>query len=564
MKRRILSFIVAVAAIQCVNADTVSWANVGTSCFRTNTYGKGEYPNLTRIVMMMHPDSVNCYVTNPEDFKATLNGESVTPVLLNKDSDGNAKEFHFMLTNIREGDNIFSYQRRVRYVNNVDAPGETRYTLSKSETANITIKISPITTLESADQIKDAAFSSHSEIIRYLNDRGPGEYDFLLGRYGFDLNERYNRFYRDLQTPITPYVVDEDGRVVEYCTNLKATNLYQDEDVSFSVSIDKPVTKPGKYWIVFPTSGNFRYLMASGSSNNSHHFSNIKIGPYIVREKSEGSEPATAVPVVVWDSPEVFTSDHRPDSIYLRVTNAGTLSCHNNGEATNSYGTTVSHNDNPVVVTKMVSNGSDAVSIPLPAGWYTGEGDYTLSIADPSKIFEAYTPDGDMMDFSDINLELNFTVNAPTLPGSLDFYVRSDEPSYYAIGRDETLNVRLMHADQALGMKIYVRWTPVLLSRAAVADDEDGFVEHQGDVTISSAGRLDYYTTRGDVMSEVKSIQFVGSDDVSTGVDTARFYAIPVQEGIYDLKGIRVENASSPGLYIQRFSDGSVQKIIVR
>ena len=168
------------------------------------------------------------------------------------------------------------------------------------------------------------------------------------------------------------------------------------------------------------------------------------------------------------------------------------------------------------------------------------------------------------MDFSDINLELNFTVNAPTLPGSLDFYVRSDEPSYYEIGRDETLNVRLMHADQALGMKIYVRWTPVLLSRAAVADDEDGFVEHQGDLTISSAGRLDYYTTRGDVTSEVKSIQFVGSDDVSTGVDTARFYAIPVQEGIYDLKGIRVENASSPGLYIQRFSDGSVQKIIVR
>ncbi|MDE6801975.1 MAG: hypothetical protein K2J06_04325, partial [Muribaculaceae bacterium] len=115
-------------------------------------------------------------------------------------------------------------------------------------------------------------------------------------------------------------------------------------------------------------------------------------------------------------------------------------------------------------------------------------------------------------------------------------------------------------------LKIFVKWTPEGSSSHIAAKAAEGFSEHDGDMEISSPGELEYYTTRGSVTSPVKTISFTraNADDTNTGIDTPEILNIPLEEGLYNLSGIRVSQTPSPGLYIRRNTDGTTRKVIVR
>ncbi len=561
-KKLLLSLLFGCAAIGAT-AETTAWGYLGTSILRTNIFGKGEYESFERVIVKMHPDSIGCYITDASAFNAEYNGEPIAPIPLFKDENGYAREFMFVIENFNEGENILRFQRRLPYINKNSENLETRYTATTSSIHTIRFRVTEHTTLESADAIKDAALASHKEVITYPWGNEPGEYDYLLGDYGFSLNNRYNRYYREVDDQIKPYVIDADGNTVAYCANkINRSNVYLDEDVTFHITINSPITTPGEYWIVYPSAGNYRYY--TGTSNNLHHFSNFKIGPYIVKESSDNI-PEADEPEIEWLSPSEFTSDFLPDSIYFNVSNAAVIGRHTNGKSVDVYGIHITYQGQDLNIGSIMTSGKNGIAVALPAGWYRGAGEYTLSITRPADILEAMSIDGSRMKFSeDEPIETTFTVADPTLPESLDFYVRSACATSYEIAEDETVNVRLMHPDQNLGMKIYVKWTGEQPSQQIMAKGAEEFQEHDGDLEVSSPGRLDYYTSRGGVTSPVKTINFIRTDDTTTGVETLELLSIPTEEGLYNLSGIRVGENPQPGLYIRRLSDGTARKVIVR
>ena len=444
-------------------AQTTTWNGVN-AWLRLNVFTRGEYPQLNNITIKMHPDSIDCYFTDIKAFNSKLNGEDVTPITYYKDENGYVKEFYFPLENLVKGENKFTYKRQVPYINKSDETQQIRLSHSTSTTYYIYINITPYTTFASADAISEEGLESHSKIVTYPFGNEPGEYNYLLGEYAFNLNNRYNRYNRDLDEQIRPYVMDGDGNFVAFCTNrIDRSQTYKDSDVTFHVGIDQPITTPGEYWIVYPSSGIYRYLTSAGS-NNFLHFSNFKIGPYIIKERTTGT-PLSVEAQYEWLDEPTFSSDHLPDSLHLMITNAKTLGCHKTRPAQNTFKTIISFSDIDLPVANIATSGLQTFAIALPNGWYQGTGEYKLTIDSPADIFEGFAADGAPIAFSnDEPLSTTFTVSDPELPEALDFYVRSAGATDYEIADGESVNVRLMHGDQALGLKIFVRWTPETVS----------------------------------------------------------------------------------------------------
>ncbi len=509
-------------------------------------------------------DSIDNYMVDPvTDFEAKLNGNPVTVIPLDRSEFG-YKRCMLLLDSYVEGENSVTIQDRIRYVNK-NNPDVVKYTVASRSTRTYKMNVNKYTTIESADAIKESFIPPHEEIVRYPLGNGPGEYSCLHGDYAIDL-DTYDLFFRELTSPIKPYVIDENDNLICYCTNkIDRTGVLRDTSTKFQVSIDTPITAPGTYYIIFPTAGNFRFFHPTGKYYNAYHFGNFKIGPYVVTGLGNEELPEVAAEVK-WQSPLEFQTDHLPDTISLQITNAATTGIHKN--SANSYSTTISCGDNQTAVTSMFASDGDRINIVLPAGWYTGAGEYTLSLSSPSEIIEALADDGARLVFAEgQTVETAFTVSVPELPESLDFYVRSAGATAYEIADGETVNVRLMHADQSLGMKIFVRWTPEEAAAPIRAKAAAEFAEHDGDVEISTPGRLEYYSTRGGVTSPVKAINFTlaaGDDDTTTGVDTPEILSIPLEEGLYDLRGVLVGEHPAAGLYIRRLSDGTARKVIVR
>ncbi|MDE5608051.1 MAG: hypothetical protein K2I64_03860 [Muribaculaceae bacterium] len=559
-KKLLLSLLLGSVAIGA-SAETVAWVNIGSTGLRNNIYVRGEYSELRYMTIEFHTDSVDNYMVDPAtDFEAKLNDEPVTVIPLDKSEFG-YKRCMFLLDNYVQGENKMSIKTRIRYIN-LNFPDEIRYTSKSVSTTNYIMNVNKYTTPESADAFKESFIPNHEELIEYPLGNPPGEYDYLHGDYAIHF-QTYEMFYRDITTPTTPHVIDEDGNIVCNCTNkINRTSEFRDENMSFHVTINTPITTPGKYYIIFPTKGNFRFYNPVGKYYNAYHFSDFKIGPYIVTGNAEGDLPTTPAKIE-WTSGSKFESDHLPDSLSLTITNATSIGVHKNAE--NSYNTTLSADENQTNISVIATSGENKANIALPAGWYIGEGEYTLTINNPADIFEAMAADGTRIEFSnDEPISTTFTVADPELPEALDFYVRSADATAYEIADDETVNVRLMHGDQALGLRIFVKWTPEASSSHITTKAAEGFSEHDGDMEISSPGQLEYYTTRGSVTSPVKTISFTRADDTNTGIDTPEILNIPLEEGLYNLSGIRVSRTPGPGLYIRRNTDGTTRKVIVR
>lgn len=551
-------------------AETTTWRNVGSTPIRMSVFDRGEYTSLDRIIIKMDPNLDDCYFVDPADFNATLNGNLLeTPIALYKDDKGHAKQFIYIIDESKlrnEGEeNIFRINQRVKYINK-NNPEEILFTAtSNTSVVNIRFKITPYSTLESASSWT-APGKNHNELVTYLYDKPAGEdhtYDYLLGDFGFSLNNIYTGFWREIDTQIKPYVIDKAGNFITKCTdNSGRSSLYSDTDVTFKVIINQAITEPGEYYIVYPTAGVFRFRQTT--YNDCNHYANFKIGPYIVRESTGETTPAIRAQTE-WLSPGEFVSDQLPDSIYLKITNASVIARRNNGASTNYYQTHVTYNNNDSYVSSIIAH-DNIYAIALPSGWYKGVGQYTLTITKPADIFDAMSADSTPIEFSnDEPLQMTFTVNAPSLPEAVDFYVRPRETSTYALAEGETVNVRLMHADQALGLKIFVKWTPDANASEVMAKAPADFVEHNEDVEISSPGTLQYYSTRGGTTSATKTISIVRSNDVSTGLKAPEIMNnIPSEEGIYNLSGVRVSDTPAPGIYIRRLSDGTARKVIVR
>ena len=548
------------------NAETVSGVNIGSSMFRTKIFTLGEYSSLPYVIINFREDYPGCFIQDVSDFKATVDGVSIQAVPLDTDENGYARTVMFVLPGSKTIGQLstlrFSY--RVKYIDKNQETDEQLYTYPTDTYHNIRYQIADYSTFESIEKIQMSSQLPVSESIIYPFDNPPGEYDYLLGDYAIDFQNSFSKFLKEMNYTQQAFVINEAGETVQTCTiNNSRTGIYDDPDVSFSLRINQAITTPGKYWIVFPTKGAFRYHVDSsnGGYYNCYHIENLKVGPYIVRENSSAELPAVAADVN-WLNDKLVSSDMLPDTISGCLTNAEQLGAHAN--QLSSYDSYIVFGSDSTAVSKIVMSDGNRFNAPLPDSWYKGPGNYRLVIKSPNDIFESITPDGQLIRFPENEeLTFDFSVADPQLPEALDLYMRSASAATYEIGEGESLALRLMHSDQALGMKIFVKWTGDEPMHSDAATDSDGFAEHLGDLEISSPGRLDYYTVRGASTSSVKTISFVAKP--TAGVESPEIVsAIPAEEGLYDLRGIRVAANPPVGIYIRRLADGTTRKVIVR
>lgn len=546
-----------------VTCTLMSWAegfvkvNIGSLPLQRDIM-EGEYTTIECVNIYFQSDYVNCYFTDWSKVIPTINSEAVDVIALKKDENGYAHQLRIPINVLNEEMSSLRVPLNLKYINKDEENPEEK---SINSSTTIRFRYTEYSTPESADDFVREGLLRHVDNIKYPYNNPPGEYDALLGDYAIDLNSIYTHFYPNAKNSMyRPYVMNDEGKIIAYCTDCINRNyLANDNEVSFHVSIDKAITEPGTYWIVFVSDGDYRFYDSVGGYHNVRHLARMKVGPYIVKEHPNGELPTSEAQLTEWTA-ETFESDMLPTEVTGCLENAATLACHKN-DASN-YSTFVVYGTDSVAVTSLAVSDRNHFTAMLPSKWYKGVGDYKVVVTKPNDIFDALTSDGQRIVF-DEEISMPFTVKNPALPESLDFYVKSASGESYEIGEGETVSVRMMHENQALGMKIYVKWTGDEPMQSVMATDANGFAEHTGDVEISSPGRLEYYTTRGGVKSAVKAVSFVAKP--TAAIDSPEIISsIPTEEGLYDLRGVRVSGNPQTGIYIRRLSDGTARKVIVR
>lgn len=560
----ILALLLFGAGLLPISGETVSTVNIGSSMLKTNFFTRGTYSSFPFMEVYINPAYPNCYFSDLSDFNATYDGKAIEATPVCPDADGLCTKIMFILNETNPGKHTLNFDTRVKYVDKNNPSEDELYTNATNSRHGVQIWISEYTTIESLTQMQIPGQTPVAEVTSYLFDNPPGEYDYLFGDYAIRFSYPFTGFCREIGNISAPVVIDENGNVVEVCDNMiNRQTVFTDHDATFHVKLNRPITTPGKYWIVYPMHGALKYFVESstGGYNNLYHVMDLKDGPYVVKGLDDASvapEPAQ----LEWMNDCSIALDLVPDTLRLRVANASQLGCHKNDAG--NYGAYLVNGTDSVSVTGLNIVDGNVVCFPVPASWSGELGDYRLVVKTPDAVLKGFTSAGHPISFSEADeISFDFSVVTPQLPETVDLYVRSSSAEQYEIGEDEAVSLRLMHTDQNIGMKIFVRWTGEPAEFAKMSEDEDGFTEHNSDVEITSPGRLEYYTTRGTTRSDVKTITFVAKP--TSAVNEMEYIKhIPGEEGLYDLRGTRIPSNPTAGIYIRRFPDGTIRKVIVR
>ena len=560
-KSFLLSIFLAAGSLSSM-AEGFASVNIGNTTGLWRDILEGEYSRVAELKICFSNIYQNCYFTDYSQFTVTLNGTRLDPVASECDENGLPHALIFPLSQAKQGENTYTYTVNAQYVNKDEEDFQEKTVTYNEKEVNFTL--TDYSTFESADRFVRSDLPHHTEKTKFQFNNPPGEYNVLLGDYGFDFSDIYTQFYPSPNNrKFRPYVINNDGKLVCYCTEkINRDLIARDDNTSFHVSIDEPITAPGSYWIIFISEGDYRYYDTKNGYYNIRHLAKMKLGPYVVTGNVDGENPPTAAPVMTEWHKETFESDALPLTLTGGIENASAITCR---QATASnYSTNIVYGDTSTPVKEITISDTNKFSLSLPDNWYKGPGEYKAVITAPNDIFNAITNDGKIIRFADDQqIEMPFSVNEPTLPESLDFYVRSASSLNYEIADGETINVRLMHDDQALGMKIFVKWTGEQSTLRTMDTDSNGYLEHTEDIEIASPGRLEYYTTRGNSTSPVKTIIF--TPKATSAVESPEYVnSVPAEEGLYDLRGIRVNGIPLAGIYIRRNADGTTRKVIIR
>ena len=371
--------------------------------------------------------------------------------------------------------------------------------------------------------------------------------------------------------PTQAIVIKEDG------TEVDRFDITRESENTFSTFIDRPITDDGNYYIVYDFSGIMRVAFVNDTGYYPYHMAAIKVGPYIV--DSNSAEKFVCGRAVSQPLASTIYTDDLPSEWRVEVKNANhTFQAAGSDLSAVELRCTSASNtirvkpeirfENKEVVISLQELNEEILKQVSPAK------NYTLTIPEIFRFISGTTDNGETISFEDymaITTPYNLSVPAPA--ASLNAYVKhpADE---LELSEGEEISLKL-GTENTASHQIFFRWTPeestVFYNSRAAETDEDGFIEHTGDITIAGPGTLEYYTRLSNTTSEVKSIRVVAKEpdgedpDVSTGLNTIS--SNTCEEGAevyYRLDGTRATNLASPGIYICKSPSGTTRKVLVK
>ena len=417
----------------------------------------------------------------------------------------------------------------------------------------------------------------------------PGECDMIGGSYALMMVNPIAGLTHDYlsYTPDSRAAIDNIGWVEDESGNKITDAGFSYSGITLTLTPKKAITTPGTYYLIYPTDGCLEYYSTTtGAMAGRNHISHLKVGPYKVTESALSSTiPAHLSPVA---NPTYYT-DALPQAITVNVRNAANLeSADGNDEHstslsiqyTNTAGQIVSDfTSYPTTYTLDATN----IIISFPEDALKGAGRYTMRWTNNTgNALNGYTATRQKLDLTRGSTFSTSLVVAEPNPAVEDvsLYCKSDNAEELEIGEGEILNVRLNHKSTAVN--IYYRWTPdnapasTISGQAPMDESGDGFTVNSGDITISTPGKLEYYTLHSQTSSEIKTINFVAkptsavSEVTADNVSDATSSLTNALPGLYSLSGSRLSSdpentaAMGAGLYIKVTPDGKATKIIIR
>lgn len=415
-----------------------------------------------------------------------------------------------------------------------------------------------------------------------LSDPARGSSKKLYGKYEVrietvDLNVLPHSFTTDKNFDSTTslaqaIVIKEDG------TEVDRFDITIESESTFSTFIDRPITDDGKYYIIYDAPGAMRfYDMAKDNNPAPIHLAPIKVGPYII--DSNSAEKFVCGTAVSQPLASTIYTDDLPSEWRVEVKNANhtfqaagsdlntlELLCINASDTIKVNPEIRFENKEVVISLKEVND--EILKQASPAK------KYTLRIPTIYKFISGTTDNGETITFNNsTSISTTYNLSVPAPAGSLNAYVKhpADE---LELGEGEEISLKL-GTENIASHQIFFRWTPeestVYYNSRAAETDEDGFIEHTGDITIAGPGTLEYYTRLSNTTSEVKSIRVVAKEpdgddpDISTGLN--KISSDTCEEGAevyYRLDGTRATNLASPGIYICKSPSGTTRKVLVK
>ncbi|MDE6377975.1 MAG: hypothetical protein K2K72_04440, partial [Duncaniella sp.] len=305
-------------------------------------------------------------------------------------------------------------------------------------------------------------------------------------------------------------VVKEDG------TEVDRFDIIRESESTFSTFIDRPITDDGRYYIVYDTPGAMRfYDMAKNNNPAPFHLAPIKVGPYTV--DSNSAEKFVCGTAVSLPFASTIYTDDLPAEWRVEVKNANhtfqaagsdlsavELLCINASD-TIKVNPEIKFENKEVVISLKELN-AEILKQTSPAG------KYTLRIPTIYKFISGTTDNGETITFNNTTaITATYNLSVPSPAASLNAYVKHTAEEL-ELGEGEEITLKL-GTDNNAAHQIFFRWTPeespVYYASRAAEDDEDGFIEHTGVITVAGPGTLEYYTRQSNTTSEVKSIRVV-------------------------------------------------------
>ena len=572
--KKFLLFITAITVALAAWADMAQFSRPADNPIIFCQMYSGGHPFIKAMTMTLHPNTVNegRYVFADKDIPALTIGSETYSGKVNETRDTLYWEVNLQAPEIglteEIKDNLLTLRIVYTDIFMLDQNDQSTHKIADliSETATITQTIHL-----NKYQYLDGSNKNDKYALSYPTQCEPNrQYSMLAGDFGVYLgyqtegvsaysytNEEY---FRAPKHEVKADIYKADGTLVaSYPINNTSYGYY-------SFHLENPITEPGDYYIVYDIHG--RVIAHEGANNLSGvKVSPLRTGPYTVTESSY--LPTVRARMTGRITPSELYTDALPENYIVTILNSSALYL-KEGVSEVTLACTLP-DESKVDFTGDVKCGGDSIVINLenmkaavaPGGAAVQPGVYNVRVEELDRYFGGANEVGHLIDFRYNAFNRNFTLKEAQPSENVGLFVKSPTQNI-EIGENEKIEVRLA-VDDDNSQQIYCKWTPKSSTAVnTLADvDENGFSVHDSSIEISEPGVLQYYTRHSNTASSVKSIEF--TEKLTAGIDTPEVInLIPGEEGLYDLKGIKVQDTPQTGIYIRRNADGSTRKVIVR
>ncbi len=562
MKRNLISAsVLSLLSLACVAPSAFAWQYYGKNL--QGVEYRGTYNSLPAIHFYVSEEYR--IVEIPSNVNLKVNNSPGTAIISDFAIPGDQRQITVPLADVEMGQSVSISM----------IPGAIKVCGAKeSDEDAILLKDIPTGTISHSNPV--TLSYSIQEIDQYQQkmalDRSTNQVQFIGGDYTMTLYAyQDNLAWRDY----TKYTPDSENDSQEgFLLRKKSddsfekcyTCPYKFNDLDFTLHIPEIIRTPGEYYLQYPIGGVINYQYANNGiiSTGGYHIANVLAGPFIISdEQMPDDKYATAR--MSWVTPASIYSDAVPEVFTLCAVNATNLfSIEGGRKCLVNIVNSATNSSRDFEVDPEVSDNN--LILRTDNSWMSDPGKYVVKVTINGAVHGINQHDFLLSIPENQSYTRTFTIIDPVQPENLDLYVKRESSEAYELKKDESVVIRLVHPDQARGLKIFTRWTPSTFENHAhiVAEKEnDGFSEHTGNIEISGPGVLEYYTRLSNTDSDIKAIHVsVKNDsDVNTGIQEIRETDDDGSFEWYDLKGNRILNPGS-GVFIRRNSDGRAIKVL--